>query len=188
MQMKELEYKKSEYTQMSLAACKALQNIYDDLYYSISYSDKIREKKVFDFSALLHQRVQYFSLVAHSRSLTFKIIAPEQITLLLNQEEMERVLDNLISNAIKYTKENGEITISITPEEDKWVFLICNPTSKEIDVTKIFQKYHHQQEEIFGLGIGLELVQSICKKNDISIIAGTESGLFCMKMELLQIK
>ncbi|MFA5426723.1 MAG: response regulator [Sulfurimonas sp.] len=188
MQMQELEYKKSDYTQMSLAACKALQNIYDDLYYSISYSDKIREKKVFDFSALLHQRVQYFSLVAHSRSLTFKIIAPEQITLLLNQEEMERVLDNLISNAIKYTKENGEITISITPEEDKWVFLICNPTSKEIDVTKIFQKYHRQQEEIFGLGIGLELVQSICKKNDISIIAGTESGLFCMKMELPQIK
>ena len=59
---------------------------------------------------------------------------------------------------------------------------------KEIDVTKIFQKYHRQQEEIFGLGIGLELVQSICKKNDISIIAGTESGLFCMKMELPQIK
>lgn len=188
MQMQELEYKKSDYTQMSLAACKALQNIYDDLYYSISYSDKIREKKVFDFSVLLHQRVQYFSLVAHSRSLTFKISAPEQIPLWLNQEEMERVLDNLISNAIKYTKENGEITISITPKEDKWVFLICNQTSKEIDVTKIFQKYHRQQEEIFGLGIGLELVQSICKKNDISIIAGTESGLFCMKMELPQIK
>ena len=167
---------------------KITQNIYDDLYYSISYCDKIREKKVFDFSALLHQRVQYFSLVAHSRSLTFKIIAPEQITLLLNQEEMERVLDNLISNAIKYTKENGEITISITPKEDKWVFLICNPTSKEIDIKKIFQKYHRQQEEIFGLGIGLELVQSICKKNDITIVADIESGLFCMKMELPQIK
>ncbi len=188
MQMQELEYKKTDYTQMSLAACKALQNIYDDLYYSISYCDKIREKKVFDFSALLHQRVQYFSLVANSRSLTFNISVPEQTPIWLNQEEMERVLDNLISNAIKYTKENGEITISITPKEDKWVFLICNPTSKEIDIKKIFQKYHRQQEEIFGLGIGLELVQSICKKNDITIVADIESGLFCMKMELPQIK
>ncbi|PNV84534.1 MAG: hypothetical protein C0627_00590 [Sulfurimonas sp.] len=188
MQMQELEYKKTNYTQMSLGACKTLQNIYDDLYYSISYNDKIREKKVFDFSTLLHQRVQYFSLVANSRSLTFNINVPEQTSIWFNQEEMERVLDNLISNAIKYTKENEEITISIAPKEDKWIFLICNPTSKEIDVKKIFQKYHREQEEIFGLGIGLELVKSICKKNDISIVAEVESGLFCMKMELPQIK
>lgn len=188
MQMQELEYKKTDYTQMSLAACKALQNIYDDLYYSISYCNKIREKKVFDFSALLHQRVQYFSLVAHSRSLTFKISVQQQTSIRFNQEEMERVLDNLISNAIKYTKENGEITISITQKEDKLLFSICNPTSKEIDVTKIFQKYHRQQEEIFGLGIGLELVQSICKKNDVTIIAETKNELFCMRMELPQIK
>lgn len=188
MQMQELEYKKTNYTQMSLGACKTLQNIYDDLYYSISYRDKTREKKVFDFSALLHQRVQYFSLIADSRSLTFKVNAPEQTPLWLNQEEIERVLDNIISNAIKYTKENEKITISITPEEDKCVFLICNPTSKEVDVKKIFQKYNRQQEEIFGLGIGLELAQSICKKNDITIVAEMLNGLFCMKMELPQIK
>lgn len=188
MQMQEMEYQKTNYTRMSLAACKTLQNIYDDLYYSISYSHKLREKKVFDFSILLHQRVHYFSLVAQSRSLAFESNFPERIELLLNQEEIQRVLDNLISNAIKYAKEKSKITISMMPKEDKWVFLICNQTSKEIDVTKIFQKYYRQQEEIFGLGIGLELVQSVCKKNDITIAASTNNGLFCIKMELAQIR
>lgn len=188
MQMQELEYQKTDYTQMSLAACRSLQNIYDDLYYSISYSNKIREKNIFDFTLLLNQRVQYFSLAAQSRSLKFKIDTPQQIPIFLNQEEMERVLDNLISNAIKYTKENNEILISVEERNGKWLFFICNPTSKEIDVKKIFKKYHRQQEEIFGLGIGLELVQSICRKNDIAIIADTQNNIFCMKMELPQIK
>ncbi|MFA7610190.1 MAG: response regulator [Sulfurimonas sp.] len=188
MQMQELEYEKTNYTQMSLAACKTLQNIYDDLYYSISYSNKIREKSIFDFSMILNQRVQYFTLAAQSRSLRFNINIPQQMPVLLNQEEMERILDNLISNSIKYTKENDEIVISITKKEDKWIFLICNKVSKEINISKIFQKYNRQQEEIFGLGIGLELVQSICKKSDISISAEMDSELFCMKMELPQIK
>jgi len=188
MQMQELEYKRSDYTQMSLAACKTLQNIYDDLYYSISYYDKIREKKVFDFSALLHQRVKYFSLVAHSRSLIFKINVAQQISLWLNQEEMERVLDNLISNAIKYTKENGNIFISTTQKEEKLVFLICNQSFKEIDTKNIFQKYHRQQKEIFGLGIGLDLVKLICQKNNLDIVARTNNNLFCIEMELPKIK
>ncbi len=101
------------------------------------------------------------------------------------------MLDNLISNAIKYTKENGEIIISITQKEDKWAFLICNPTSKEIDIKKIFQKYHRQQEEIFGLGIGLELVQSICKKRyqhyrwDREWVVLHENGVTSDKMKIL---
>jgi len=188
MQMQELEYKKTQYTQMSLAACKTIQNIYDDLYYSISYTNKLRRKQIFDFSKLIHQRVQYFSLVAHSHSLTFKLNIPTQISIEFNQDELERVLDNLISNAIKYTKENGEITISINKTDNKWAFMICNQTSQNIDVNKIFLKYNRQQEEVFGLGIGLELVLSICKKNNINIIAEIDNGLFCMKMELPQIK
>lgn len=188
MQMQEIEYQKTDYTRMSLAACKTLQNIYDDLYYSISYTDKTREKKELDFTALVHERVCYFGSVAQSRSLEFKIDMPPQTPLFLNRQEMERVLDNLISNAIKYTKEKCDISISIRQKDDKWIFLICNATSKEIDLNRIFQKYDRQQEEIFGLGIGLELVQSICKKNDIAISAQNSGELFCIKMEIKRLK
>lgn len=190
MQIQELEHERTDYTQMTLAACKTLQNIYDDLYYSINYSNIHKIKTIFDFKALLLQRINYFSLVAKSRSLKFNTNLPNQMLLLLNYGDIERVVDNLISNSIKYTKENGEISISLTLTEDKnvWKFLICNPVSKEIDIEKIFQKYYRQEEEVFGLGLGLELVQAICRENDIKICATAKHGLFCIEMELLQTK
>ena len=188
MQIQELEHEKTDYTQMTLAACKTLQNIYDDLYYSIQYSNRERPKVVFDFAALLLQRIHYFSLVAQSRSLKFKTNLPPQMLLQLNQEDMERVVDNLLSNALKYTQECGAITISLVQNHGMWIFSICNPIAKKIDVEKIFHKYYRQEEEVFGLGLGLELVQTICKENSIKINASTEDGLFCITMELLEIK
>ncbi len=187
MQIQELEYKKTNYTQMTLAACKTLQNIYDDLYYSIKYTNKTRPKTLFDFTTLLFQRIHYFDLIAESRSLKFKTDFPTQMLLQLNQEDMERVIDNLISNALKYTKESGDITISLVQNSNKWIFSICNPVAKEIDVEKIFHKYYRQQEEVFGLGLGLELVQSICRENNIHIEARVHDGLFYITMELLKI-
>jgi DNA-binding response OmpR family regulator len=188
MQIQELEYKKTNYTQMTLAACKTLQNIYDDLYYSIKYTNKTRPKTLFDFTTLLFQRIHYFDLIAESRSLKFKTDFPTQMLIQLNQEDMERVIDNLISNALKYTKESGEIAISLVQNHGTWIFSICNPIAKEIDVKKIFHKYYRHQEEAFGLGLGLELVQSICRENSIEIEAGVHDGLFCITMALLEIK
>ncbi|MFA6195417.1 MAG: response regulator [Sulfurimonas sp.] len=189
MQIQELEHEKTDYTQMTLAACRTLQNIYDDLYYSIKYSNRERPKTLFDFSALLVQRIHYFSLVAQSRSLEITTNLPSQMLLELNKEDMERVVDNLISNALKYTKEHGEIAISLVQNHGgMWIFSICNPIAKEIDVEKIFIKYYRQEEEVFGLGLGLELVQTICKENSIQMSASAEDGLFCITMELLEIK
>lgn len=187
IQMQELEHERTDYTQMTLAACTTLQTIYDDLYYSIKYSNRERPKIVFDFVALLLQRVHYFSLVAQSRSLKFKIELPAQLSLQLNQEDMQRVVDNLLSNALKYTKEGAEITITLVQSHcGMWVFSICNPIAKEIDVEKIFIKYYRQEEkEAFGLGLGLELVQSICKENGINIHATTDDGHFCIYLELV---
>jgi len=187
MQIQELEYEKTDYTQMTLAACKTLQNIYDDLYYSISYTTHEKEKTTFDLTALLVERISYFSLVAQSRSLTFQTDLHQKTLKKLNQKEMERVFDNLISNALKYTKEHEKITIAIQENDENWIFSICNPIDKKIDISKIFYKYYRHDEEIFGLGLGLELVQSICEQNDIKIKAYSDNKLFCITMEMSKI-
>ncbi|OHE09986.1 MAG: hypothetical protein A2513_07740 [Sulfurimonas sp. RIFOXYD12_FULL_33_39] len=186
MQMQELEYKQTNYTQMALAACKTLQNIYDDLYYSINYASRQKEVALLDFSALLFQRINYFNLVATSRLLKFKTNLPKQMLFYFDQKDMERVIDNVISNALKYTKEDSDITISLTQNMDTWTFSICNPVQKDVDVKKIFQKYYRNNEEVFGLGLGLELVESICKENNININAICNNGQFCINMELMQ--
>lgn len=182
MQMQEMEHERTDYTQMALAACKSMQSIYDDLYYSIGYSDKARESTLFDLGELIRRRTEYFSLVAQSRSLGFRLDIPDKTPLLQSQEEMQRVADNLLSNAIKYAKEGSEISVSIIHKDSEWELLVCNPTSKEIDADKVFQKYDRQHDDVLGLGIGLDLVRSICKKNDIEISALAQNRRFCIKM------
>jgi len=184
MQMQELEYEKTNYTQMSLASSKTLQNIYDELYYSMNYSKTFKSKTVFDLSILLADRISYFTLIAESRSLIFNTQLTEPMLIEFNQEDMERVVDNLISNAIKYTQEHKQITISQDCSDGKCKFYICNPVSKKIDVEKIFQKYYRNEEEIFGFGLGLELVQSMCKQNNVKIRAICDDKSFCIEMEL----
>lgn len=188
MQMQELEFKQTDYTRMTLAACKSLQNIYDDLYYSLNYSNKQSNKSSFDLSTLLLERIVYFDLIAQSRSLTFKTDLLPSLPLKLDQEDMKRVIDNLISNALKYTREGHNITVSLVKDEKRRILSICNPTDKNIDVEKIFQKYYRHDEEVFGLGLGLELVQSICMANDIDIRASLKNGIFCIDMEFTQTK
>ena len=186
MQMQELEHERTSYTEMTLAASKTLQNIYDDLYYSLNYSSAIKEKTLFDLSELIAQRVQYFTLVAKSRSLYFKTDISDALPLFLNQEEMERILDNLISNALKYTQESQEIVIKTEISPTVWTFSICNSISKTIDVEKIFQKYFRHDEKAFGLGLGLELVSTLCHKNNIALSATAKNQIFCIKMEFTQ--
>ena len=185
MQIQELELGQTQYTQMTLAACRSLQNIYDDLYYSISYSSKSRPKTTFDFCDFLKERIDYFSLAANSRLVNFKEQLPQSMRININRQDIERVLDNLLSNALKYTKENGDITLSLAKAENgNWHFRICNPTTKEVDADKVFNKYYREEEEVFGVGLGLNLVQSICKENNIPIYASFEKGIFCMHMEI----
>lgn len=187
MQIQELQYQKTDYTQMTLAACKTLQNIYDDLYYSINYINDEKEKICFDLSELVEQRINYFTLVAQSHHLGFEIDLVSNALVKRNQKEMERVFDNLISNALKYTKENNKIIVSIKENGDFWSFRICNPIEKDIDVTKIFHKYYRHDEEVFGHGLGLDLVESICVQNEIQIDAQIVDNLFCITMEIAKI-
>jgi CheY-like chemotaxis protein len=183
MQMQELEYEKTDYTQMSLAASKTLQNIYDDLYYSINYDNISKEKSSFDLSELLLERIKYFELVAKSRSLVFSNKIADCVNVELNKSEIERVIDNLLSNALKYTQEENEINIFLDNDNNGWSLSVCNPSSKNVDVEKIFLKYYREKENVFGLGLGLELVQSICHKNNIKISASNDNRLFCINME-----
>ena len=184
MQMQELENKKTEYTQMTLAACKTLQNIYDDFYYSLHYIKDEKDKTVYDLVTLVNDRINYFTLVAQSRTLDFHTEFVKNAHVLLNQKEMERVFDNLISNAIKYTKEHEKIYMTLEDAQTHWSFSICNAVERAVDVTKIFHKYYRDDKEIFGLGLGLDLVQSICKQNNIKINAESNDKLFCIKMEI----
>jgi len=80
-----------------------------------------------------------------------------------NKNAVERIIDNLLTNACKYNKKNGQVTIKT--ENNK---LIIEDTGIGIkDVKKVFQRYYKENEN--GLGIGMSIVKQLCDILDIDI-------------------
>ncbi|MDB2405638.1 ATP-binding protein, partial [Arcobacteraceae bacterium] len=79
----------------------------------------------------------------------------------------EKTLDNLISNAIKYNKPDGTITISI----DNGILQV-EDTGIGIDTKNlfhIFDKYYQENSLSTGIGLGLNMVKAYCDKYKINI-------------------
>ena len=107
----------------------------------------------------------------------------EELNISFDMEKMERIILNLVSNAVKFRKENhGEITLSITHDKD---FVTINVKDNGIgmsknDIDKIFEKYVRLNDKRSivkeGTGIGLSLVKSLVKLHNGEVTVNSELG------------
>ena len=87
-----------------------------------------------------------------------------------NKNGIDRIIDNLITNACKYNKKNGEVHLII-----KEKMLIIEDTGIGIkDTKKVFQRYY--KENTSGLGIGMSIVKQLCEVLNISINIDSTMG------------
>ncbi len=87
----------------------------------------------------------------------------ENLIIKSNKNALDRIIDNLLTNACKYNKKNGEVSISTNNQK-----LIIEDTGIGIkDVKKVFQRYYKENDT--GLGIGMSIVKQLCDILDINI-------------------
>jgi signal transduction histidine kinase len=97
-----------------------------------------------------------------------------QLILNMSKIELIRLIDNNLSNAIKYSKIGSVIEIILKENELK--FLSYGNQIK--DVENIFRKYSRENNSVGGHGLGLAIVKDICMKYKISIqVNSFENGL-----------
>ena len=123
---------------------------------------KLREV---DFSAAIREWTDSFLEVARQRDIKLSLTSPmpDDIRLALDPEMMERVFFNLISNAIKYTRDNGSINVSYAVEGDKLVVKVADTGIgiPQEDLPNIFDRFFRVKEAMVGgSGIGLSLVKA----------------------------
>lgn len=97
---------------------------------------------------------------------------PDDIILQADATQLQRVFDNLISNAIKFTLEGGEIRIDIqaTPETVTIVIADTGIGIAEEDIGRIFERFFRAanasgDNAIKGTGLGLSIVQTIVRQH-----------------------
>ena len=158
------------------ASINMLNHAYEDLSYITTFDTIEYNPSILSVSQSLNRRISFFNTISKVNKKEIVFTIEDDISLNINQIELERLIDNNISNAIKYADINKPITISLKKENNK-VSLIFKTFGKSIkNTTKIFEKNHRENNGKRGLGLGLYMVQNICKKYDISYSVSYEDN------------
>ncbi|WP_416372440.1 substrate-binding domain-containing protein [Bacteroides xylanisolvens] len=103
---------------------------------------------------------------------------------LADMEKLERIYFNLLSNAFKFTPENGKVTVrlsSLTKEDTRWIrFTVANTGSmiSAEHIRSIFDRFYKIDMHHAGSGIGLALVKAFVElhKGTISVESDEKQG------------
>ena len=93
----------SSYIEQINSAINMLSNAYEDLNYIIS-SDTIEYKAIeINLTEFLNERIDFFQVIAQAHDKTIYTNIANDIKVTMNDTELERLIDNNLSNAIKHS-------------------------------------------------------------------------------------
>ncbi len=97
--------------------------------------------------------------------LHYRVDIPKGSRIETNQEALIRIIDNLLSNASKYNRENGEVEVGYDPRIRE---LFIRDTGKGIaDPKRAFERFYKEHDR--GIGIGLHIVKKLSKQLGIEV-------------------
>jgi len=184
LEMQNIKHGSSRYTDAIGVASKTLQLVYDDFYYCLSDSkqeESVVSINLFDF---VKSRVVFFNSLLITRNLIVDLKFTQESMIEMRKVDLLRVIDNTLSNAIKYAKSASEIYINIASDDIYSSFECKNSGSVIKDTKKIFDKGYRESYEQIGMGIGLEIVSTICHKYKIQteVISNNSTTSFLYKI------
>ncbi len=147
------------------ASSKSLSSIYNDLYYLTKKENIQKHIKAINLVNFLSSRIIFFDEIAKTKNIIIDLEIDSEFEVLMDEYELERIIDNTISNAIKYSFENTTITILLS----NFNLQIINEGIKIEDTSLIFEKYYQEKVKNIGLGLGLNIVKSICDSYEIEV-------------------
>ncbi|MDP3120578.1 MAG: HAMP domain-containing sensor histidine kinase [Sulfuricurvum sp.] len=159
----------NKYFQRIKAATKTLATIYNDMDYLIKNERIAFDYELINLSHYLRERIDYFEEVAALRNITIEADITDGIFLFFNPTQLQRIIDNNISNAIKYSYEEGKIEISLKANNDQCLMIFKDNGVGIKDSKQIFDRYYRENKEKGGFGIGLNIVKSIIDHANIDL-------------------
>ncbi|MEA3491862.1 MAG: HAMP domain-containing sensor histidine kinase [Campylobacterota bacterium] len=148
-------------------ASKTLSRIYDDLTYLKLHHNYHRDIKPLNLSTFIEERLLYFSSAIEAKKITVVDDIVHDIILEIDRDDATRVIDNLISNAIKYNHIGGKLHIyldnNILKVKDSGIGIADG------EIKNIFDRFSRANQNEGGFGIGLNIVYQIAKAYDFDI-------------------
>jgi heavy metal sensor kinase len=143
--------------------------------------DKITGKDV-DVTGIVRQACELFEPTAEDRKVNLSCDVPDGIHLIGDTPMIQRMLSNLLDNAIKYTPSGGMVNIAVS-ESGAQVVVVVRDTGigiSQVDLPRIFERFYRcdQSRSQAGIGLGLSLARAIARAHggDITVVSTPNQG------------
>lgn len=156
-----------------LSSTKQISQIYNDIHFSAfnEINDDVFEE--FNLKELVKDSVEYFNDI----SITKKIVINDDLEdcfILMDRTKTQKVVNNLISNAIKYSNNNSIVNVvikdNILSVEDFGIGI------SEQEQKEIFKRYKRGTNIEGGFGIGLDIVKRISEEYNLKLDLKSQLG------------
>jgi signal transduction histidine kinase len=170
------------------AAVKNIFNIYDDLSYLVKRDQVEYPKIVLNLEEYINSRIDFFSEVAQHSRITFDYSPDARgLHIYFNETKLQRIVDNTITNAIKYTLPHEIVHVRLEQVGVNIDFSIGSKSKIIKNTDKVFDEYYREEKERDGFGIGLRLVRAICDEENviISVISDDNQTVFKYRFKMM---
>lgn len=132
----------------------------------------------FNLAESMKQWIKLFSASAQKKHIAISMDAPDAVMLRADQDKIERICYNLLSNALKYTSEGGEISLMAKEEGGRVMISVadngCGISSDELPY--IFDRFYQAKNAGRGTGIGLAIVKAFTELHHGEVSATSIEG------------
>ncbi len=164
LQKKEEDSKNRDRLHRIEQSCDNLLELYKQMEYSLKEKIDNITVESFDIDEVVTKSIDKFVDIKKDIHINYK---PQSLMIETDKNGFEKVIDNLISNGIKYNKTNGHINIVLENN-----ILKISDTGIGIDTKNlfhVFDKYYQEDSLHSGIGLGLNIVKSYCDKYKIDL-------------------
>ena len=134
-------------------------------------------------TVLLREVEEALTPAVAAAGLELSVVAPHDLVLHVDHDQVEQVLLNLMGNALKFTPSGGRVTVSATAAAPGWVELVVQDTGIGIpreEQTHLFERFFRASNAtaraVQGAGLGLSIVDSIVSAHGGSVFLDSAEG------------
>ena len=146
---------------------------------SIDIQDEIKRENICLNNVLEDSIVSFYSLFKEYNIMPNVDICKNKVVRLLNENMLKRIFENIISNAIKYSKKDFNVTMY-----DNGIIEFSNRTDKldHVSLEKIFDRYYTVESAKRSTGIGLNIAKQLVELSGGSIEAKYKKGFLIVRL------
>ena len=164
-----MESKNREAEQQIRSSLVSIEHMYDALSYVVQHDKVVYIPEKIDFSELFEMRIKVFTVVAEAHDMRFDIHIEPDLYVSMSRQEAEYLIDNNLSNVIKFSRAGSMMTLSLRRIKSEIMLSFWSYGEMIEDSRLIFKRYFREDKCKRGSGIGLNMVDTICRRYNIMI-------------------